>query len=78
MDAAVMLTALFAAMALRRVHMSDEDLELAEMACRSLAARYRRGSERQRDPLVRDGFVRSAERLERIAGRMKAFRNGPR
>jgi hypothetical protein len=75
MDAATMLAAIFGAM-MRRVHISDQDLELTEQACRRVANQYRQGAERQANPLVRDGFLRSAEHFERIAERMKRFRNG--
>jgi len=53
---------------MRRVHLSDEDLQITEQACRSLAARYRRDAERQKNPLVRDSMLASAERFERLGG----------
>jgi hypothetical protein len=74
MDAGVMLAATFATM-MCRIHISDEDLQLTEQACRSMAARYRRDAERQQNPLVRDGTLRSAAHFERIADRMRRFRN---
>ena len=70
-----MLAAIFATM-MRRVHVSDHDLEMIEQACRSLAARYRRDAERHANPLVRDGALDSAAKFECIADRMKRFRDG--
>lgn len=56
------------------VTLSDEDLKLAEQACRSLAARYRQHAERQRNPIVRDAALESAQRFEQMAERMRRAR----
>lgn len=59
---------------LRRVHIDDADLELAEQALRSLAVRYRNDAARQLNPIVREGFQKHAAECERIAERMRRFR----
>ena len=68
-----MLRPLFAAM-MRRIHVSDDDLTLIEEACRRLANRYRLESERHVNPLTKAGALESAAKFERIAERMKRFR----
>jgi hypothetical protein len=60
---------------MRRVPISDDDLELAERACRSLAATYRRGAEGQSNPSVRQLALDSAGKSERMAERMKRARS---
>jgi hypothetical protein len=67
--------ATIAHMVMRRVHLTDEDLELTEQACRSLAERYRRDADRHRNPLIRERALESAAKFERIAERMKRFRD---
>ena len=61
---------------MRRVHLTDEDLEIAEDACRGLANRYRRDAERHSNPVIRDPMLERAVRLEGMADRMKRFREG--
>jgi hypothetical protein len=56
---------------LRRVHLSDTDLELAEQSCRSLAHTYRNDAKRQTNPIVADGMLEHAERFERLAERLR-------
>ena len=53
--------------------LTDEDLEIAEQACRSLATRYR--AERHQNSLMRECALESAERLEQLAERMKRARS---
>jgi hypothetical protein len=53
------------------VTLTDEDLEIAEQACRGLAATYRRDAERQKNPIVRQHAIESAEKFERMAERMR-------
>jgi hypothetical protein len=69
-----MLTARFAAMVMRRIHVSDPDLEMMEEACRRVAQLYRNDGEKQENPLIRGRQLESAEKFERIAERMKRFR----
>lgn len=54
--------------------LTDEDLEITERACRSLAATYRGDAERQGNPMVRQYAIENAERLERMAERMRRAR----
>jgi hypothetical protein len=56
------------------VTLTDEDLEIAEQACRSLAATYRRDAERQSNPGLKQYAVDSAEKFERMAERMRRAR----
>ena len=53
--------------------LTDEDLEIAEEACRGLAIRYR--AERHDNPLMRECALENAERLEQLAERMKRARS---
>jgi hypothetical protein len=55
-----MLIARFAAMVMRRVHLTDSDLKVAERACRGLAVRYREDAARQANPAMRGIFEKSA------------------
>lgn len=59
---------------MRRVHIDDSDLELAEQALQMLANRYRQDAKRQANPIVREGFERNASECERLAERMGRFR----
>lgn len=61
-------------MVMRRVHLSDDDLELAEQACRALAERYRRDAEQQRNPVVRGPMLERAGPFDRLAERVKRLR----
>ena len=61
-------------MPMRRVHISDEDLEIAEQALRRLANRYKNDARKIANPVVRDGFLENARECEAIAERMKRFR----
>lgn len=54
--------------------MTDNDLEAAERACRSLAARYRQTADRRSDPDNRNGALESAVNFERLADKMKQLR----
>ena len=58
---------------MRRVHLTDEDLDLATQACRSLAIRYRIDAEQQQNPILRDASLANAEKFERLAERMSRF-----
>lgn len=58
---------------LRRVHISDDDLQLTEQALRSLANRYRRTAERQSNPIVRAGFEKHAASLRADRGEDEAL-----
>ena len=59
---------------LRRVHFSDKALDLAAQAFRSTAIRYRMDAERQKNSIVRDASLASAEKFERLAERMQRVR----
>lgn len=59
---------------MRRVHLTDSDLDLAEQALRAFAVRNRHDAQRQRNPIVREGFEKQATECERIAERMRRFR----
>ena len=61
-------------MRLRRVHLSDEELDLAAQAFRSTATCYRMDAERQKNSIVRDASLASAEKFERLAERMQRVR----
>ena len=61
---------------MRRFHVNDPDLELIEEAARRVAQLYRNDGEKQENPLIRGRQLESAEKFERIAERMKAFRAG--
>jgi len=63
---------------MRRVHISDSDLQLAEQALRAFAVRYRADAKRQQKPVVREEFEKVAAECERIAERMKRFREPQR
>ena len=58
----------------RRVHLSDNDLKLAEQACRSLAVHYCIDPERPRNPVVSASGAELAEKLEGLAERLARFR----
>jgi hypothetical protein len=62
----------------RCVHLTDEDLELGEWACRGPANQYREGAKKHSNPTIRDGFEERAARMERLAERLKRFRNAGR
>lgn len=55
--------------------MTDNDLETAERACRSLAARYRQNADRRSDAGNRNGALESAANFERLADKMKRLRD---
>jgi hypothetical protein len=59
---------------MRRIHVSDPDLELIEEACRRLNNLYRNDAARQENPLMRRLLIETAEKYERMADRMKRFR----
>jgi len=46
---------------MRRAHLTDEDLEMIEQACRNLVARYRNDAKRQANPSIRDGLLDNAQ-----------------
>jgi len=74
MDDTPMLITTLAAMAMRRVHVSDEDLELLERSVRAFALVYRTDAKRQGNPTVRDRFEQDARNCERLAERVRRFR----
>jgi len=54
--------------------LSDEELELVEQACRSLADRYRRDAEAAAGSSVQAIHLQSQAKLERMAERVRRFR----
>jgi hypothetical protein len=51
--------------------LSSQNAAVAEQTCRGLADRYRHDAARQRNPVVRDFAVESAEKFERLAEQLK-------
>jgi hypothetical protein len=58
---------------MRRVHLGDRDLKLAEEACRALANRYRRDAEKHRNPAICGPMIESAAEFDRLAERLKTL-----
>jgi hypothetical protein len=60
---------------MRRVHLTDEDLELAEQALRMVANRYRSdANSKHSDPVVRNRLEQRASECEHLADRIERFR----
>ena len=57
------------------VQLTEEDLEIAERACRSLARGYRRSAERQMLAALRDSCLGYAAHFETMADRIQCARN---
>jgi len=57
------------------VQLTDEDLEITERACRSLARRYRRAAKGQIVAAVRDSCLKHAAHFEMVADRIKRTRS---
>lgn len=53
---------------------SGSSLSSLEQACRSLAVQYSADAERQRNPIISDAAAESAKQFERLAERMRRFR----
>lgn len=51
--------------------LGSQNATVAEQTCRGLADRYRLDAARQRNPVVRDFAVESAEKFERMAEQLK-------
>jgi hypothetical protein len=51
--------------------LGSHNAAVAEHTCRGLAERYRLDAARQRNPVVRDFAVESAEKFERMAEQLK-------
>jgi hypothetical protein len=51
--------------------LGSQNVAAAEQACRGLALRYRLDAARQRNPVVRDFAVESAEKFEGMAEQLK-------
>jgi hypothetical protein len=54
--------------------LTDDDLEIAETACRNLAERYRETAARHTIPELRDNFLSAAASCERMAEQIKRDR----
>lgn len=61
-------------MVMRRIHLTDEDLSMAEQACRSLAQRHIDDAAKQSNPILRDGALNESARFLRLAERIAQFR----
>jgi hypothetical protein len=60
---------------MRSVHLTDQDLELAEQALRMVANRYRSdANNKHSDPVVRNRLEQRARECEQLADRMDRFR----
>jgi hypothetical protein len=57
--------------------LGSQNPAIAEQTCRGLAIRYRLDAARQRNPVVRDFAVESAEKFERMAEHLKSGRGVP-
>lgn len=68
------MLATIAALMMRRVHLTDDDLQIAEQACRALAERYRQDAQRQRNPVVEKAMIANAQDVETLAERISRFR----
>lgn len=51
--------------------LGSQNAAVAEQACRELADRYRHDAARQRNPVVRDFAIESANKFERMAEQLK-------
>jgi hypothetical protein len=63
---------------MRRVHLTDQDLEVAEQALRMTANRYRSdANSKHGDPVVRNRLEQRASECEQLAERLEKFRSSP-
>jgi hypothetical protein len=59
---------------MRRVHLSDDDLQSLEYACRAEAQKFKNDAKGHANPVLRNNARELANRYERLAERMKRFR----